>query len=357
MPPNSQSTDLPLITVGIVVFNRAWIIEKMLASLIDQTYPHDRLFVVVVDGKSKDDTVTIAEQTLAASGLKYQVIVKESNIPEARNLCIENMKGDFLLFWDSDVIMESTAISSMLDAYNKMGADFVATQTPEVFIESAVDIDKKWPEWKAKAKREERYVTSDCAGAGFSLISKKVLNQVKFDTDYTHAEDFDFSFRVSGKGFKIVSPKNIIGFDVNSKKQAFSDIYSADAPLKNSIRGISKKSKVQFQVATCSSPSIPKASVKFFLSNKRYLFYLGYIPALLLTVYGVLTLNLWVSLVFPVYFLLFACIQLKKKGAKRGLNSAIRSILVGLPSACSLLYYSIKYSIKRPKRFYSLTPT
>ena len=104
--------DLPLITIGVVVFNREWIIEKMLASVQSQTYPHDKLFVLVVDGKSKDNTVKIAEQVLAESDFNgYQVIVKESNIPEARNICIQNMRGDFLLFWDSDVIMESTAVA------------------------------------------------------------------------------------------------------------------------------------------------------------------------------------------------------------------------------------------------------
>lgn len=356
MPLNSHSKDLPLITVGIIVFNRAWIIRRMLTSVLSQTYPHENLFVLIVDGKSKDGTVEIAEKTLAASDVKYQVIIKESNIPEARNLCIRNMKGEFLLFWDSDVIMESTAVSSMFDAYKKMGADFVASQTPEVFVESIDDVDKMWPEWTANVKREDRYVVSDCVGAGFSLISKRVLDQVHFDADYTYSEDFDFSFRVSEKGFKIVSPRNIIGFDVNSKKQAFSDIYSLDTSLKNSMRGIAKKSKVQLQVATCGSSSIPKASAKFFMKNKRYLFYLGYVPVFIITLYGVLTLNLWISLVFPVYLMLFTGVQMKKKGPKKGLSSAARSILVGIPSAYSLLYYSMRYSIKRPKRFYSLTP-
>ena len=59
--------DLPLITVGVVVFNREWIIKRMLASVQSQTYPHDRLFVLVVDGKSMDNTVKVAKQVLAES--------------------------------------------------------------------------------------------------------------------------------------------------------------------------------------------------------------------------------------------------------------------------------------------------
>jgi glycosyltransferase involved in cell wall biosynthesis len=77
----------PLITVGIVVFNREWIIEKMHRSLQSQTYPHDRLFVVVVDGGSKDNTVRVMNDFLAKIDFfGYEVIVEKTNIPEARNL-------------------------------------------------------------------------------------------------------------------------------------------------------------------------------------------------------------------------------------------------------------------------------
>jgi glycosyltransferase involved in cell wall biosynthesis len=52
----------PLVTVDIVVLNREWVIDKMLTSLQRQTYPHDRIFVIVVDGESKDKTVPTAER-------------------------------------------------------------------------------------------------------------------------------------------------------------------------------------------------------------------------------------------------------------------------------------------------------
>ena len=86
-----------MITVGIVGFNREWIIEKMLRSLQSQTYPHNRLFVVVVDGGSKDSTVKVMNDFLAKSDFYgYEVIVEKTNIPEARNRCIKKMKASLL---------------------------------------------------------------------------------------------------------------------------------------------------------------------------------------------------------------------------------------------------------------------
>lgn len=346
LPPKPQ--ELPLITVGIIVLNREWIIKRMLKSVQSQTYPHERLFVVVVDGESKDKTAEIAKQVLAQSDFSgYQVIVKDSNIPEARNLCIQNMKGDYLLFWDSDVIMEPTAIAHMLETLKKENVDMVSSYVKEVFVNSADEIDSKWHEWETKYPRQDTSRILYAASTGNLLISKKVLSQVSFDPDYTFYEDQDFSARANKRGYKILETHNVIGFDINANKP-HSDIYAFDMPLKKALRGIRKKAVIQAQNITAGFPSVRKAVATFILVNKRYLFYIGYIPAIVLTVIGVLILNIWLGLVFPAYFLLYAILQFRKRGFSRGLNAAARSIIVGIPSTYALLYYCMKLSFKRP---------
>ena len=80
-------SDNPLITVAIVVRNREWIIAKMLNSLFSQTYSHDKIYVLIVDGNSSDKTVEIARTILEKADFKgYDIIVKECNIPEGRTL-------------------------------------------------------------------------------------------------------------------------------------------------------------------------------------------------------------------------------------------------------------------------------
>ena len=346
--PDKQ--ELPLITIGVVVFNREWIIEKMLASVQSQTYPHDRLFVLLVDGKSKDNTVKVAEQVLAKSDFNgYEVIVKESNIPEARNICIQNMRGDFLLFWDSDVIMESTAVANSLETLKKEGVDMVQSTITEVIVDSADEIPEKWAEWEKKYPRREITRIVELTGTGNLLVSKKVLKQLRFDPDLTFYEDQDFTSKATKQGFKILETDNIIGFDVNSNK-AHSSIYGFDMPLKEALRGIRKKGKIQAQGLTANSPSVSKTGIKFFWLNKRYLFYAGYIPIIALTVVGILIQNLWLSLIFPIYFLLYAVAQLIKRGLAKGLNVAARSIIVGIPTTYILIYYCLEANLKKQPR-------
>jgi len=352
MLPSDQK-DLPLITVGVVVFNREWIIKRMLASVQSQTYPHDRLFVLVVDGESKDNTVKVAKQVLAESDFNgYEVIVKESNIPEARNICIQNMRGDFLLFWDSDVIMESTAVARSFEILKKENADMIQSCVTEVTVGSADEISEKWHEWETKYPRREETRILNLTGTSNLLISKKVLKQLSFDPDLTFFEDQDFTSRATKQGFKILGTKKVIGFDVNSNK-SYSSIYTIDMPLKEALRGIRKKGIIQAQNVTADSSSISKAVLKFFWTNKRYLFYVGYIPVMVLTILGILVQNLWLSLIFPLYFLLYLVVQVKKRGFAKGLNAAVRSFIVGIPTTYALLYYGVKLSIKRPKTFTS----
>src|SRR5208337_217630 len=185
--------NLPLITIGVVVFNREWIIKKMLASLQSQTYPHNKIFVLVVDGESKDNTVKFTKEVLAESDFNdYEVIVKKSNIPEARNICIQNMKGDFLLFWDSDVIMEQTTISRLMENMKKTEAGIVsAASIQTLFFKTSKEITD-FPKFNEPQQKENLVLTST-AGMGLTLISKKVINSVTFDSTLTSGEDDDFS--------------------------------------------------------------------------------------------------------------------------------------------------------------------
>ena len=114
-----QQTD-QLLTVAVVVWNRDWVIGKMLNSLQQQTYPHSKIFVLMVDNESTDDTVPIAKQILEKADFAgYRIIIQKCNIAEGRNLYIDNMVGDRILFWDSDVVMEPTSTERLMADMDK----------------------------------------------------------------------------------------------------------------------------------------------------------------------------------------------------------------------------------------------
>lgn len=347
MPHN----DSPLITVAIVVRNREWIIAKMLHSLLSQTYPHDKIHVLLVDGNSNDKTVEIARTILDKTDFKgYEIIVKECSIPEGRNICIDNMKGTALLWWDSDVIMDSTTIADMVKAMTENKADIVDVDCVEIFINSIEEVEAKIQGIKAIRDQDVKPVLqfASATGMGHTLVSRDVFKNVRFDPDMTICEDLKFSFEAAKTGFKLIKLKHILTFDVNMWKKEYSDT-SISMPLKHAVKGIRKKAEIQALTAT--------SAIFFLLKRKRYLFYLGYVMVIILTISGLVLLNKYLILAFPVYFLAFAIWQIIKRGVRGGLQSALRSILVGIPYASWLVFYLSKQALRnRGKRGHKDSP-
>ncbi|MCW3995371.1 MAG: glycosyltransferase [Candidatus Bathyarchaeota archaeon] len=333
----------PLITIGIVTLNRAWIISEVLDSIASQTYPHDKLFILLVDGNSKDGTPNIAEHKLKNADYSgYKVIVQKCNIPEGRNICLQKMQGELLLFWDSDVIMLPNAVAKLVEALQTEQADIMSAVAKSVTVASTSEIAAKLQEL-AHPKRHEAPFEIKAVMMGQTLLSKKLATTLSFDPQLTIQEDTDFCLRARAQGFKIMLNPNVTVLDVNTYTTAYSDI-CIDMSLKDAMRGIRKKSQVQVYAYNISDS--PKIALNFFLLYKRYLFYLFYIPAIMLTIIGILVWNLYLSLVFPIYALVYTLLQIRRRGFKRGLRAFIISLFVGIPNAVWVTYYWLKYVLK-----------
>jgi glycosyltransferase involved in cell wall biosynthesis len=339
-----QST--PLVTVGIVALNRAWIIDRVLSSIQSQTYLHDKLFILFVDGLSKDGTADLAKQQLSQSDFSgYEVIVQKCNIPEGRNICLKKMRGELLLFWDSDVIMPPDSIALLVEALKEENADLMTAVSRNVNVACTDEIPAKLQEIASAGGTASRNETK-AAMMGHSLLTKRLASTVSFDPQLTNQEDVDFCLRAKSQGFKIMVDPKILVLDVNMFNVPYSDIY-IDMPLKDAMRGIRKKSQVQVYAYDFSGF---RGALKFFSNYKRYVFYLLYIPALVLTVVGVWFWNIYLSLVFPLYALFYTVLQIRRRGVGRGLRAFVISILVGVPNAVWVTYYWIKYLAKGTKK-------
>lgn len=345
MAARIEKSGFPLVTVGTVVLNREWIIGKMLDSLLHQTYPHDKIFVLIVDGESKDRTLEIIREILEKADFSgFKIISKKCSIPEGRNICVENMRGDLLFSLDSDVIMGQTAIEDLFAIMIQEKVEIVNADCIQIYVNGIEEVDAKINEVRASHKSPLKDNTEEvpATGMGHALVTRRVLSEIRFDPDLTICEDLDFSVRAREKGLKIILAKHVLTFDVNIWKKGFSDIHM-EIPIRQSLRGVRKKARAS--ALTYSFTLTFKDSLEFFWRNKRYPFYLGYIPAFILTVYGILAKNLLV-LFFPAYLLFFALWQIRKRGSKLAVQSVLRSLIVGVPRALWLVYYFAKYTLR-----------
>jgi len=90
---------LPYISIVIPTYNHAKFIFKALQSVLHQTY--ENWEAIVIDNHSTDDTSKIIKK-FNDPRIKFLKIVNNGVIAKSRNLGINNAKGEWIAFLDSD---------------------------------------------------------------------------------------------------------------------------------------------------------------------------------------------------------------------------------------------------------------
>ena len=124
---HNLKSESPLVTIGIPVYNVEPYIEKCLLSVLNQTYQN--LEILVVDDLGTDKSMQIASnlQSSHPNGGLVRIISHSCNcgIGEARNTIIDQAKGEYLFFIDSDDFIELNTIEILLKEAEEYKADCV----------------------------------------------------------------------------------------------------------------------------------------------------------------------------------------------------------------------------------------
>jgi len=196
--------NVPLISICIPIKNRFQYIRNLLNAIENLDYPKKKVKLIFVDDFSTDGTYEALVKWKNEVEEKYYKVVlmrKRTNIPQARNLCIKNMEGDYLLFWDSDVIPPRDLLSEMISIMEEnptigmIGADYEYDPSLKV-------------RYKPIVNKETHAVYM-----GFTLIRREVFNVAGFfDENLSVGEDTEFGIRVTEKtDYKIVwAPRPVL---------------------------------------------------------------------------------------------------------------------------------------------------
>jgi glycosyltransferase involved in cell wall biosynthesis len=143
--------------------------------------------VIVADAHSKDNTITIAKQ--------FGAKVVPGGMPaKGRNSGARVAQGEFLFFFDADVILPDGFLQN---AYDEMQDRYLDLATCEVFPLSDLHIDKLLHNLANLSIKINQY-TNPHAG-GFCILSTKRLFERTggFNESLTMAEDHDYVKRAS----------------------------------------------------------------------------------------------------------------------------------------------------------------
>jgi glycosyltransferase involved in cell wall biosynthesis len=194
--------DNPLVSVVVATYNRSNLLEKCLLSILDQTYPHDLFEVTIVDDGSSDDTREVVQNL--AKTVEYPKIhylyQQNSGPGAARNMGINNSKGEIIAFIDDDAVASKDWLENALPYFTK---ESVAGVEGIIYVRDSQNIPFLGD------GSGKKYATGNIFYRSF------VLKQIggfdpNFYDGFHFREDSDLAFSIIEKGYEIVFAKNVI---------------------------------------------------------------------------------------------------------------------------------------------------
>ncbi len=114
--------DNPLISIIMPTYNRIQTLPASISSVLQQTYTNWEL--IVVDDRSTDDTkALISDYEKKDPRIRYLYNIRKKGPAAARNLGIENSRGEYLAFLDSDDEWFSHHLEDSINALRDEGVN------------------------------------------------------------------------------------------------------------------------------------------------------------------------------------------------------------------------------------------
>lgn len=180
-----------MISVVIPSYNRATLVKRAAESVLAQSYKD--LELIVVDDGSIDDTASVIK-SLNDSRIRY-VYQKNSGACVARNNGIEQAKGEYIAFHDSDDIWHEKKLEHQLKILETNKADVVFCRMNRVYNGKVVGAVSDYFKDGFLA-----YDTLPMSIGIQTLLGKaNVFKEQKFDPEMPRFQEFEMLVRIQKK--------------------------------------------------------------------------------------------------------------------------------------------------------------
>lgn len=305
----------PLVSVVIASYNRAQFVEDAIRSVQNQTF--DDVEIIVVDDGSTDSTHNILNNFGESISVINQLNQGRSS---ARNTGVNNSKGDYIAFLDSDDTWLYNKLAKQLDLLRKQPKVGLVHTFSDVVDESG-NVIRKYTD-----QRNKLYQQSMKSGYSYENLSESCImflstvmvrrdcwESVGFmDINIPAFEDWDWYLRASRKFEISILPEVLVHFRLHSSNTSQEEFFQGRVltcnkhlhwldkhPDTDSISNIRRNFYIQLASAYYVHGDTNKSGlfmhkamqidIKVLLnpSNMRYLFAM-YMPATILNIFRLL---------------------------------------------------------------------
>ena len=226
-----QGETLPKVSVIIPVKNEAARIKECLNRLVEQTYPKEKLEILVVDGMSDDGTREIVRKFIEKeNGIAEFVLVdnRTGQRTAGMNIGIQKSTGEVIVRIDARTRVPSDYISKCVNTLIETGAENVGgVIKPESSLptQEAIGLAMSHPFGAGNAEfrlgRKSGYVDSIYLGCFRRGVFEKV--GLFDEKEAVLSEDSDINYRIRKNGGKVYLNKEIAAY--YQPRETFKDLW------------------------------------------------------------------------------------------------------------------------------------
>lgn len=203
-----------LFSIIVPSYNRADELEELLYSICLLNYPRENFEIIISDDGSTDNTATLVKFFQDKNILNLVSLTQENRGPgAARNHGLKHVRGNFIIFVDSDVTMPKNWLMNIASKIDSEKAD--AFGGPDTFRDDFPPLLKAINysmtsfittgglRGKKGKKLAKFYPRSFNMG-----LSKKMYQKIGGFSSIRHGQDIEYSQRIIESGAKVVFVEN-----------------------------------------------------------------------------------------------------------------------------------------------------
>jgi len=192
---NNSNTNVPFVSIIMNCYNGETYLSESIESILSQTYKNWEL--IFWDNQSKDNSSKIFKN-YKDPRLRYFFSEKHTSLYKARNLAINNSKGDYIAFLDTDDLWIKSKLELQMQHFynNKVGVVFSNLWMTKKNLEKKKLYEKKiFP----RGNIHEALIKNYNIGIITAVIKKTyyIKLEKKFDERFSIIGDFDLFLRLS----------------------------------------------------------------------------------------------------------------------------------------------------------------
>lgn len=219
----NRRTQHPIfISVVLPVLNEGKHMGSVLEALSGQEYPRDRFEILVVDGGSTDESVSLAT-SLSKIHRNIHVLENPRRLSSSgRNIGARAAKGDAVLFVDGHCeIPDEFLLGNLAELFQRTSADVICRPQP-LEVRGLGGVQKAIASARASwlghnpfslifSTVKEGFVDPDSSGAAYT---RRVFEQIGYyDERFDACEDVDFNLRARKAGLRaFTSPRVMVRY-------------------------------------------------------------------------------------------------------------------------------------------------